>query len=250
VYFYKRLACAVGCLLLVACQPETPVTFKFIPVYNGAPIECEKTWQHQQQTGWQIRTLQFFVTNLTLENDMQKQEFSLQTTVNSNPTIGLVGGQCQQSDYWQLSALSAPDFEEGTLSFDLGVPFELNHNNPLRAPAPLDQADMFWSWQMGHKFLRLDVANPSDARSFSYHLGSTGCDAVSSLRAPKTPCQHPNLVTITLKDFKVNQPIYLDLAVLLKDVTLNQDNRCMSEQNNPVCLRLFGQLQRDKVFYQ
>ena len=36
------------------------------------------------------------------------------------------------------------------------MPWQLNHQNPLTASSPLNISEMFWSWQLGHKFLRFD----------------------------------------------------------------------------------------------
>lgn len=78
------------------------------------------------------------------------------------------------------------------VEFELGVPFERNHANPLTAPPPLDVASMFWTWQTGYKFLRLDVGT-----DWSFHLGSTGCIPESAVRPPEA-CRWPNRATIRL----------------------------------------------------
>ena len=79
-----------------------------------------------------------------------------------------------------------------TVAFELGVPFEHNHANPLTAPPPLNVPSMFWTWQTGYKFLRLDVGT-----DWSFHLGSTGCLSESAVRPPEA-CGRPNRATIRL----------------------------------------------------
>ncbi|WP_176365201.1 MbnP family copper-binding protein [Pseudoalteromonas ulvae] len=248
--FCKALLVILCCLQLVACKEPQDIDLEFIPVYQGVPLACDDFLPLEQHTGWQINTLQFFIANIARERAGDSHSLTLLPSVNSNARLGLVGGQCRVADYWRLTAqgeaLSAGD----VLSFDLGVPFALNHANPLTAEAPLDQADMFWSWQMGHKFFRLDLVNAVKGDTFSFHLGSTGCDAVSSLRAPTMPCQHANLYRIKIADFNPDKPILVDLAVLLAGTQLMQENRCMSDVNTPSCQRLFEQLQHQKVFYQ
>ena len=66
----------------------------------------------------------------------------------------------------------------------VGVPFELNHANPLAAAAPLDRGEMFWSWQSGHKFLRADLARcgsrvvvPSRQHGLQLRLGVASASA-------------------------------------------------------------------------
>lgn len=80
--------------------------------------------------------------------------------------------------------------------FTVGVPFVLNHANPLTASAPLDRGDLFWTWQSGYKFLRADFT--VDGQESSFHLGSTGCSSASALRPPGQPCAQPNRMRVEL----------------------------------------------------
>lgn len=98
------------------------------------------------------------------------------------------------------------------LRFTVGVPFELNHANPLGAAAPLDRTDLFWTWQTGYKFLRADLA--VDGREWSFHLGSTGCSSASALRPPAAPCAQPNLMRVQLEGDPLREIVRLDLTVL------------------------------------
>jgi uncharacterized repeat protein (TIGR04052 family) len=98
------------------------------------------------------------------------------------------------------------------IHFTVGVPFELNHGNPLTAAPPLDRGEMFWNWQSGHKFLRADLA--ADGREWSFHLGSTGCSSASALRPPAAPCAQPNEIRVELKGDPLRQTIRLLLEPL------------------------------------
>jgi|GEM_PF-3284110 uncharacterized repeat protein (TIGR04052 family) len=95
----------------------------------------------------------------------------------------------------------------------IGVPFELNHANPLTAAAPLDRGEMFWNWQSGHKFLRADLAVAG--RDWSFHLGSTGCSSASALRPPAQPCAEPNEMRIELKGNPLRDVVRLQLSPLI-----------------------------------
>lgn len=97
--------------------------------------------------------------------------------------------------------------------FTVGVPFDLNHANPLTAAPPLDRGEMFWNWQSGHKFLRADLV--ADGREWSFHLGSTGCSSASALRPPAAPCAQANEVRVELKGDPLRQTIRLRLEPLL-----------------------------------
>ncbi|MEM8720705.1 MAG: MbnP family copper-binding protein [Cyanobacteria bacterium P01_G01_bin.39] len=101
--------------------------------------------------------------------------------------------ELEQDGKWQHQNVALLDFEDGTdscdngtpetrtqvvgtipegdyesLSFTLGVPSQLNHNDAAIAPSPLNLTSMWWNWQGGYKFLRLDleteqaIANVSD----------------------------------------------------------------------------------------
>lgn len=43
------------------------------------------------------------------------------------------------------------------LAFDMGVPFALNHADVTAAPSPLNIQALWWNWQGGYKFMRVDM---------------------------------------------------------------------------------------------
>lgn len=92
--------------------------------------------------------------------------------------------QLAQDGVWQYRNVALLDFENGSgpcrngnaglhtkvsgsvpkgqyvgVRFTLGVPFDLNHNDPTLAPAPLNSSSMFWAWQSGYKFVKIDFAS-------------------------------------------------------------------------------------------
>src|SRR5262249_24683963 len=104
--------------------------------------------------------------------------------------------QLDQDGIWQYRDVALLDFEnkvppcnDGTpqtnsvvhgtvpvgtytgVRFLLAVPFELDHIDEATAPAPLNLDGMFWSWQDGYKFLRIDTAFDN----VRVHVGSMGC---------------------------------------------------------------------------
>jgi uncharacterized repeat protein (TIGR04052 family) len=95
----------------------------------------------------------------------------------------------------------------------VGVPFELNHANPLTAAPPLDRGEMFWSWQSGHKFLRADLAVAD--HEWAFHVGSTGCSSASALRPPAQPCTEPNEMRIELPGDPLRGVVRLRLQPLV-----------------------------------
>lgn len=217
------------CILLLmsclfACTQEQPAKLEFKVKYQAKIGQCE-----------QLGKLMWFVSNFSAQSDILLQQGDF-----SNEQVALIGANCN-AQAWQIVLQQAPE-AGSALSFDLAVPFELNHQNPLTAERPLNVSEMFWSWQLGHKFLRFD----GDER-FAFHLGSTGCKSPSRLRAPNTQCTHPNRFRFTVDNFDISKPITFDLDKLLDDV--EQSRSCMSEQDSPVCQQLFSNL-KQPLFYQ
>ena len=108
----------------------------------------------------------FYVSNITLTDE-------------SGNTVPL---ELEQDGKWQHQNVALLDFEDGTstcdngtaemntvvvgtvpegdyqsLQFTMGVPEDLNHEDAAIAPTPLNLTSMWWNWQGGYKFLRVDL---------------------------------------------------------------------------------------------
>ena len=121
------------------------------------------------------------------------------------------------------------------LVFTLGVPFDLNHQNTMTASAPLNTPSMFWTWQLGYKFLRLDIDD-----EWSFHLGSAGCVSSSAVRPPDTPCGQPNRARIRLDIEPAGaRTVVFDLDALLADIDIHRVDDCTGRfAGQPVCKAL------------
>ncbi|MFC6440815.1 MbnP family copper-binding protein [Pseudobowmanella zhangzhouensis] len=183
--------------------------------WQGKPIGCGG----QLDNGWQVQELRFYLYQLTASDDSGEHSLHVNQQADNESNVSaevtLAEFSCQ-AEALRAPLTIAPAIPEGSdqLSFVIGVPFELNHQNPLQQPAPLNRPDMFWSWQGGHKFVRLEMARAD--QHFSFHLGSTGCAAASKVRAPQTACEEPNTVAVSLP-WQAGKHIVLDLAKLLGD---------------------------------
>jgi uncharacterized repeat protein (TIGR04052 family) len=80
------------------------------------------------------------------------------------------------------------------LRFKMGVPFEINHANHSTAASPLNITSLFWDWQVGYKFLRIDSGQFS-ANDWRMHLGSTGCEG-DARTGGVTSCANSNRVEV------------------------------------------------------
>ncbi len=237
----------------------------FTPKYNNKLLKCFSSFIHQDKK-WQYSQLQFFISEVAVkDNNGQWQVWPLSDNQYQSNNIALLGEYCQaspvkqQADHqltqgnWQLSFKQAIDLSTFTqLRFTLGVPFSFNHQNPLLQTSPLNVPQMFWVWQSGHKFFRLDIeeqieaANGIDPKDhWQFHLGSTGCKAPSPLRPPNKTCTNANQTKIIMDmDSKSTKPqrIAVDLAALFLGLSITKKNSCQSEPDNDNCLVLFEHL--------
>tara|TARA_B110000091_G_scaffold199979_1_gene230309 strand:+ start:2954 stop:3829 length:876 start_codon:yes stop_codon:yes gene_type:complete len=244
-------------LLLIGCNDVEDIdTLTFIPKYQNTPLKCSSSFNHQGKT-WQYSQLQFFISEIEVKNsDGQWQTWPLLENKHQTSGVALLGEYCQTSklkhklkqENWQLLFEQAIDVKTfSQLRFTLGVPFVLNHQNPLLQPSPLNVPNMFWVWQTGHKFFRLDMKEVNEVKqkdNWQFHLGSTGCKAPSALRTPKVPCRNGNQTKIILdikESSKENslESIDVNLEQLFSGLMITRKNSCQSEFNNKSCLALF-----------
>ncbi len=225
----KALALILGASLLVSCQKPQPTVLSVALLWQGQPLACGQPLP-LPAANWQLAQLQLYLADFQhngqplrlLENDWQNQQ------------VALLGTDCHSAGQWQV--LLQQPLPSGELSFSLGLPAALNHQNPLTAKSPLQQSDMHWSWQNGYKFFRLDLQGP--AGGWSMHLGSTGCSSASVMRAPSAPCIAPNRPQVVL-NYQQGATLTLDLAPLFSQLTPAADNSCMSDPNQQSCQLLF-----------
>ncbi len=171
---------------------------------------------------------------------------------------------------WQKGRLALLDFEDGSsvcqngtsernasvigrvpegsyngVRFKLGVPFAMNHQNAAQAEAPLNLTSMFWNWNGGYKFLRIDAQTTMQS-SFRVHLGSTACDG--DMMGNVTTCDNPNRPTIELTGFDpLTKTLLADIGALVESSDLNTNTTgtqpgCMSGTTDPECGPLFSKL--------
>jgi len=233
-------------LLLSACSDrDSAISIAIKPSFDDREIGCNSKFKVQDQVWW-YQQIQFYITNVELQTpDGQWQAWPMQTTPFQGKNVALVGEHCLQGENkganWQLvlMPIAASDLAK-RIRFTLGVPFELNHLNPITQPSPLNVSSMFWVWQTGHKFMRIELANEND--DWLFHLGSTGCKAASPLRAPGQECLYPNRVEVELPFDISNAVMEFDVSALLSGVRLSRETGCQSKQGDKHCQQLFSNL--------
>ncbi len=209
----------------------------------------------------------------------------------------------QQDGQWQFQSVALLDFEDksgacangtpemrdrvvGTvppgdyrrLRFTLGVPFDLNHADATLATSPLNLTSLWWNWQGGYKFLRIDLAmaaqapaadHPSPSHQakggqgeashgkphpaghesqsgFAIHLGSTACQSDRAMQPPMR-CDHPNRAEVSLAFNPTQDVVIADLAALLAATNLATNHPhtpagCMAAPDDRDCAGIMHNL--------
>ncbi|MCW8880384.1 MAG: metallo-mystery pair system four-Cys motif protein [Kangiellaceae bacterium] len=203
-------------------------------------MHCNSNLQIEGKT-WQLSQFQFFVHNFyTQDKHGQWHPASISSGENQSNSVSLLGEVCGADNNWKAKLNTViPENKIEGLKFTLGVPHQLNHLNPITQPFPLNQSDMFWTWQMGYKFARVELINESN--EWIFHLGSTGCDSPSPVRAPEEACKNPNRSDIRISSFDSNKLIQISLDELLRGINLQIDNNCQSAPSE-LCDKLLGRM--------
>jgi uncharacterized repeat protein (TIGR04052 family) len=230
-------------LSLSACSKErVPISVEFAAEWGGQPLGCDSL-------ELALTDLRFYVSDLVL-TDSQGHEQALRMNTDGQwqqDGVALIDletgdGACQngtpQTNPFITGTIEPSDVV--SLRFTVGVPFELNHANPMIAEAPLDDSAMHWHWRSGYKFFRAGIGTETDG--FWLHLGSTGCEGtVQNISS----CRFPNRVDIELSDFSPSEHrIAVDLAALFSGVDLADGLRtdCSSSPAEPTCSTAFKAL--------
>lgn len=253
----RRLALLAAVAVVAACdddptEPAAPiaVTVDFAALINGAAFTCGDTYSSVGVANTTITPVdyRFYVHDVTL--------------VAADGTEEVV--ELDQDGTWQRANVALLDFENGSgpcvngtspmntsvrgtvpagsytgLRFTLGVPEDLNHADQTTAAAPLDLTSLFWSWNGGYKFLRIDHTSEAQPEGWFVHLGSTGCTPSGDPTVPATSCANPHRPIFEFASFDwQTDEVAADLGSLLanSDVTRNTGAKgCMSFPNDPEC---------------
>ena len=185
-----------------------------------------------------------------------------------------------QDGKWQNQGVALLDFEDGSmgcatdgnpdtnkvvkgkvpagaykgLKITLGVPFTRNHQNQAVAPSPLNVGKMFWSWNSGYLFAKIESTPQSADPGTTYdpflvHIGSTGCVG-DAQEGGVTSCGKPNRLPMTFATFEAEKnKIVVDYAALVStsDMLVNGGGPpgCMSFPGDPECPAVFTALGLD-----
>jgi uncharacterized repeat protein (TIGR04052 family) len=223
---YRIYSLILLIFFLSACSNTETTVLRIQPVFDDdqEPIAfCSD----KNKLAISVQQLQFFLSEFTLNGKPLQLAEGANGTQNND--VVLIGGDCSSSQ-WQVHLPKLYSNDE--LEFSLSVPFEVNHQNPLTQTPPLNLPEMFWSWQQGHKFLRLDAQKAGV--NWSFHIGSIGCQSPSVMRAPTQACARANRYRykVTLGE---NPTLLFNIGQLLANVDFSTHQECMGDPNHVGC---------------
>lgn len=259
----KHLVAATSLAILTACSAPSEdapaqlmdVEIPFSAIVGDKAFSCDATFEGlgRADSTFTPKDFRLYVHNIQLVQD-NGEVTPVDLTVD---------------DVWQTKDVVLLDFEDKTgtcangtaetntvirgkvpkatyegLKFTLGVPFELNHANQAVASSPLNISGLWWSWQAGYKFAKIDGGSETE-ESLLFHLGSTGCE-MGDGGMTVTSCAQPNRVDIALDAYTEGDTVTFDLAKLFDGAHLDSDEGgakgCMSGAGDPDCAPLFSNL--------
>ncbi|WP_338863070.1 MbnP family copper-binding protein [Myxococcus stipitatus] len=262
VWKSSRWALLPTLLLLQACGDDESsnktYTVRFSPQVRQEALTCQGLYSDIGTSRSTIELLDFemFVRDVTL----------VRANGERHPL------KLEQDGAWQLDDLALLDFEDGTgtcrtgtaamhrevvgtapehddytrLEFKVGLPPERNHLDYQVETPPLNNRDVWWGWQAGYKFVKLDVRTPANVE-YVFHLGAVGCQG--SVGEGYT-CASDNQATIVLDDFNPEKnQVVLDVAGLYSELDVNRVPNgtsdmmagCMSGAGDPECPVFYSQ---------
>lgn len=239
-----------------AADEARPIKLRFEAVVGDRPFACGQSYDGigVSRSTMTVADFRFYVSNLRLLRADGSEQAVILT----------------RDDLWQQEDVALVDFEDGTkacangtpetravvegqvptgdytgVRFDIGIPFEKNHRDPTLQPSPLNLTRMFWNWNAGYKFLRVDLRSTGQPKGWAIHLGSTGCTPNASPTTVPVSCKSPNLLAVTLPAFDVaSDTVRFDLAALLAGSNIDEKfgetgPGCMSGSSDAECGPLF-----------
>lgn len=218
----------------------------FKPTYHQSLVTCEQSLSAQKP--WQLDQFWFYLSKIETKTKQGWQQLTLAKNKWQHDNIVLLGQHCIDSEdsNWQIVFSPKIELPSATqLRFKLGLPFSKNHQSPMRAESIFANSNMFWTWQQGYKYLRLDLQHSQADKQWAFHLGATGCRSLSPIRPPTEPCEHPNDITVTIALESPHLEIHIDLAQLLSNVEPSKQTRCLSLPTQPSCPTLIENLSRE-----
>ena len=229
------------------------VELSFAAMVGTEPFACGVEYDNlgANDTSLVLSDFRFYVEEVQLKNSagewvpVQLDENKFQTNNVALLDFEDGCGELGNPDLNEQIVGTVPVGDYDGLRFKMGVPFEMNHWNHATAPSPMNITALFWNWQGGYKFLRIDSGQFSNT-DWRMHLGSTGCEGHPQAGGV-TSCANPNRVDVELGAFDAAaHTVVADYARLVEGAALDEDQAadagCMSKPMDTDCGPLFKNL--------
>lgn len=249
----------LAALFLSACGPAPgrAVAITFRGEVGGAPFECGTVYPGVGSTGTSFTAMdmRFYVHDVRVVTDTGEVPVALDDDgIWQDGDVALLdfetGGACDGGNApTNFVVRGTVPTETGTIvgvRFVLGVPAERNHLDSASQPSPLNLSSLFWGWNGGYKFLRVEGRSTGMPGGVAFHLGATGCSG--SAMAGTRVCTNANRPEIAL-DLPIGETVessvvVADLADLFAAVDLDVDAGgipgCLSDEDDPDCAAYFA----------
>ncbi len=231
-------------------------TVRFQAVVGTRPFACGQTFTGVGMGGtgsWTPQDFRLYVSNVRLVNAAGAEvAFELDEGPFQRAGVALLdfedgSGACRGTaeTHTELTGRAPAGVYTG-VRFTVGVPFALNHADAASAPAPLNDSSLWWSWNGGYRFARIDGTTTGVPMGFQVHIGSTGCAGNSA--GAVNACRAPNRAEVSLTGFDPSSgAVRVDLAALLSETNVDTNAMgtppgCMSEATDGDCAGIFAAL--------
>ena len=151
---------------------------------GDAPLELGKTYKTPSGTEYVVDMVRFYTSNVQLVkadgSSLNVAGVSLTSVMADAPAAGKLmdGGQVNNATSSKGATffkLQAPAGEYKGVRFEIGVPKDLNHRDASTMALPLGlDSGMFWAWNPGYIFFRLEGKTIVDGKSQPWllHMGT------------------------------------------------------------------------------
>ena len=184
----------------------------------------------EQDNLWTFDAASFYLSEpkIKIAGQWQSTEFVASAWQTEQTALVRFNGGCDGAGNANLILNTQESAADITgFSATVAVPFEQNHANPLTLASPLNDASMLWSWQVGHKFIRIDMHRADSDKQWWIHLGSVGCTSASEVRSPSEACTYPNHYQVKVEKAQLqNEGIVLDLTALIEGIDIDAEPGC------------------------
>lgn len=269
---HARMAAALALLAFGCGDDETdeaplPVAIQFAARIHGEDFVCMKEYLEvgEPPAPFTLTDARFYVHDVKLVDDSGRAHtVELDDAPFQGNGIALLDFEdgCGPDGTAETNTTITGVVDAGVyraLEFTLGVPPERNFIDLASAEPPLDETGMFWTWQSGYKYLKIDGFTPSDdggIHPFLLHVGAIGCPGENPQAPPTGACDSPNRVRYRLDGFELDRTtVVARIADVFAESDLSSNTAgtapgCMSEAKDPECSVLLPRLGVDDATEQ